>query len=260
MPHAPVNGIEVYYETYGRSDDVVVFAHGLGGNHLSWWRQIPVFSERYRCVVFDHRGFGLSPDAPDGPGIRAFVEDLRGLLDHLGVERAFVVGQSMGGFSALGLALAHPERTRGVVLADTTFPYIGPETGEMMRRQAERARTAPDTLRGVAYSEAYAERDPEGAFLYEAISRLNPPRPDDFFAPWRLPPSPTEDEMRSLRTPALFLCGEDDPLFPPSAMEAASRLVPGSRLVVVPGAGHSVYWERPEAFNEAVLWFLDECG
>lgn len=260
MPHAHVNGIDLYYESYGGGDDVVVFAHGLGGNHLSWWQQIPAFGQRYRCVVFDHRGFGASLDAPSGPGIRAFVEDFRGLLDHLGIDQTYIVGQSMGGFTALGFALAYPGRTRAIVMADTTFPYIGPETRAMMRRQGERARTAPDTLRGVAYSEAYARRDPEGAFLYDAISRLNPPRPDDFFAPQRLPPSPSEDELASLSVPALFLCGAEDPLFPPSVMEAASALVPGSRLVVVPDAGHSVYWERPRAFNDAVLRFFEQCG
>lgn len=260
MPHAHVNGIDLYYETYGRGKEAVVFAHGLGGNHLSWWQQIPVFSERYRCVVFDHRGFGLSADAPGGPGIRAFVDDLAGLLEHLEIGRAFVVGQSMGGFSALGLALAHPERTRAIVMADTTFPYVGPRTREMMRRQGDRARTEAGVLRGTAYSEAYARRDPEGAFLYEAISRLNPPRPDDFFAPWRLPPSPPAEALEALRVPALFLCGADDPLFPPAAMEEAQRRVSGSRLVVVPDAGHSVYWERADAFNEAVLSFVEACA
>jgi 3-oxoadipate enol-lactonase len=260
MPHARVNDIDLYYEAYGAGDDVVVFAHGLGGNHLSWWQQIPAFERRYRCVVFDHRGFGASADAPAGPGIRAFVEDLRGLLDHLQAERAFVVGQSMGGFTALGFALAYPRRARAIVMADTTFPHIGPETRAMMRRQGEHARAAPDVLRGVAYSEAYARRDPEGAFLYDAISRLNPPRPGDFFAPHRLPPSPSEAELASLRVPVLFLCGADDPLFPPPVMEAASALIPGACLVVVPGAGHSVYWERPSAFNEAVLAFFAECG
>lgn len=259
MPHAHVNDIDLYYESYGRGDEVVVFAHGLGGNHLSWWQQVPVFEQRYRCIVFDHRGFGWSREAPSGPGIRAFVEDLRGLLDHLRIGRTFIVGQSMGGFTALGFALAHPDRTRGIVMADTTFPYIGPETRAMMRRQGERARTASDTLRGVAYSEVYARRDPEGAFLYDALSRLNPPRPDDFFAPHRLPPSPSEQELASLHVPVLFLCGADDPLFPPQVMEAASALIPGSRLVVVPDAGHSVYWERPDRFNEAVLAFLAGC-
>ena len=84
MALAPVNGIRLYYETHGKGP-ALVLAHGAGGNHLSWWQQVPHFARRYRCVVFDHRAFGRSHDVRDGPGRRAFAEDLRHLLDHLGI-------------------------------------------------------------------------------------------------------------------------------------------------------------------------------
>ncbi len=105
MPSARINGIDLYYESHGEGP-ALVFGHGRGGNHLSWWQQIPEFSRPYRCITFDHRGFGDSVDVANGPGQEAFVEDLKGLLDHLGIERARLIAQSMGGRTCLGFALA----------------------------------------------------------------------------------------------------------------------------------------------------------
>jgi 3-oxoadipate enol-lactonase len=95
MPKIQVNGIDLYYEVHG-DGPAIVFAHGAGGNHLSWWQQVPVFTRQYCCITFDHRGFGQSSDNPNGPGSQAFVEDLKQLLDHLKIERASPVAQSMG--------------------------------------------------------------------------------------------------------------------------------------------------------------------
>ena len=96
MPKTQVNGIDLYYEVHG-DGPAIVFAHGAGGNHLSWWQQVPVFARQYRCVTFDHRGFGQSPDIPNGPGSQAFVEDLNQLLDHLKIERVIAGGAINGG-------------------------------------------------------------------------------------------------------------------------------------------------------------------
>src|SRR3989304_5741895 len=84
MATAAVNGAQLYYEEHGTGFPLVL-AHGAGGNHLSWWQQVPAFSREYRCITFDHRGWGLSLDGQE-PGPAAFVDDLRGLLDHLGIQ------------------------------------------------------------------------------------------------------------------------------------------------------------------------------
>src|SRR5947208_4909651 len=119
MPKAQINGIDLYYEVHGQGP-AVIFAHGAGGNHLSWWQQVPVLARQYRCISFDHRGLGQSLDAPHGPGSQAFVQDLKGLLDHLEIERAALVAQSMGGRTCLGFTLAYTERVSALVMADTT--------------------------------------------------------------------------------------------------------------------------------------------
>ena len=121
MPKAPINRIDLYYESHGdESAPAIIFAHGRGGNHLSWWQQVAAFSGGFRCITFDHRGWGASAAEHDSPLRENFIDDLTALLDYLKIDKVFLVAQSMGGFSCLGFALAHPERTLGLVLGDTT--------------------------------------------------------------------------------------------------------------------------------------------
>src|SRR5262245_52635903 len=109
MPRARINGADLYYEEHG-SGPALVFVHG-GGNHLSWWQQVPVFSPHYRCITYDQRGYGSStPVEPGDPDVLA--ADLLALLDHLGIERACLVAQSLGGWAAWGAAARQPRRVR----------------------------------------------------------------------------------------------------------------------------------------------------
>lgn len=109
MPFAKTNGVDMYYEVYGQGP-ALVLAHPGGGNHLSWWQQVPVFAQTFTCITCDHRGHGYTRDLPDDPGAAAYAEDLAGLLDHLGIRKEAIIGQSMGGWTAVGFAVAYPER------------------------------------------------------------------------------------------------------------------------------------------------------
>src|SRR5712692_6332596 len=104
------DGFRLYYEDNGGNAPTVLFLHGAGGNHLSWWQQVPVFAEEYRCVTMDQRGFGQSHDVSGGPGPAALATDALALLDHLQIEKAALVSQSMGGWAAVGAAVRVPER------------------------------------------------------------------------------------------------------------------------------------------------------
>ncbi|HSP56647.1 MAG TPA: alpha/beta hydrolase, partial [Dehalococcoidia bacterium] len=117
MPVAELNGATIYYEEQGKGFPVV-FVHGAGGNHMSWWQQVPEFARHYRCVTFDQRGWGLSLDS-DGAGPSALIDDLGALLDHLEIQETFLVAQSMGGIACVGLSLRQPGRVKGLVLANT---------------------------------------------------------------------------------------------------------------------------------------------
>lgn len=257
MPFAAVNGIELYYEVHGPEKpltDPVVFAHGAGGSHLSWWQQVPHFAGTHTCVTFDHRGYGQSIDAPGGPGGASYVEDLRGLLDHLGIERANLVAQSMGGWTCLGFALRYPGRVRRLVMADTHGGLQSPEIGA-----AFASATRPALPPGVhpAAGARMAAEQPALAFLYAQIDALNRPRTQaELLAMLAAAGAPTAEEVSTLEIPVLFIVGEEDAVIPPRVIEAAARLVPGARVEGVPAAGHSVYFERPGRFNELVEQFL----
>src|SRR5207237_9867669 len=112
-------GFRLYYEDAGGPGPTVLFLHGAGGNHLSWWQQVPVFAEEYRCVTMDQRGFGQSPDVAGGPGPAALGSDALALLDHLGIAQAALVAQSMGGWAAVGAAVQTPEAFWARVMAYT---------------------------------------------------------------------------------------------------------------------------------------------
>lgn len=251
MATAQVNGIALYYEVHGEGP-AVVFAHGAGGNHLSWWQQVPVFSRQFRCITFDHRGFGQSPDVSDGPGSQAFVEDLRKLLDHLKVDRASLVAQSMGGRTCLGFTLAHPDRVQALVLADTTGGFSDPHIAQLRAEGENLMAQEPSLPR--TYAPSFQREHPRLAFLYEQIRALNPPRQE---TPG---PGPTAEQVRGMPTPTLLIVGEHDLITPPALMEAFQRYIPHARLKQVSGSGHSVYFEKAEEFNRLVLEFFAAVG
>jgi glyoxylase-like metal-dependent hydrolase (beta-lactamase superfamily II) len=117
---------QIYFEFWGDSGPVVILGHGLGGNHAVWYQQVAFLSQHYRVITWDQRGFGNSTRSTGVIGPAPAVEDLARVLEHLEVERAHVIGQSMGGWSALGFAIDHPERVISLVLADTTAGIFTP--------------------------------------------------------------------------------------------------------------------------------------
>ncbi len=272
MPFLEVNDGRIYYEENGKGFPIVA-AHGAGGNHISWWQQIPEFSRHHRCVTFDHRGWGLSTDTGDvGPA--AFSGDIGALLAHLEIGEAFLVGQSMGGLTCLMYALGSPGRVRGLVMANT---FAGMRREVWLAADEElrsHARSIWDRRRADGIKRAlgreFAQKHKDRAFLYKQIRMLNEQGPNRLQtesqvqrlrALERAPEtSATREALASLRTPVLFIGGEHDEVMPVSLMAVAQSLIPGSRMVVVPGAGHSVYFEQPETFNHVVLEFFAECA
>lgn len=258
MPFAKINGIGLYYESHGEGP-AVVLAHGGGGSHLSWWQQVPELSKSYQVITFDHRSFGQSADLPGGPGPQAFVQDLVALLDHLGIQQVAVAGQSMGGWTVCGFAAAHPERTRALILCDTTGGVETPEVAKAQAGLQERSKGSLAQVLRSAYSSKFPERNPALCFLYQQISALNtgvsPNLPALLFG-LKHGVGPIVEH----KIPTLLLVGEEDVLTPPQAMASVAARIPQARFVQVPQAGHSVYFERADEFNRIVGGFLHAHG
>ena len=250
------NGFRLYHEDTGGNGPVVLFLHGAGGNHLSWWQQVPAFAEEYRCVTVDQRGFGQSHDAPGGPGPAALTTDVTELLDHLGIARAALVAQSMGGWAAAGTVVRAPERFWAVVMANTVGNLTNPEIAVLRQQLAAASPPRPPVLWHAALGATFRKEQPVLAFLYAQIGGLNVPLPADFRDQLGRLTTPVE-HYAATRVPTLFLTSDEDGLIWPELSEKVHRHVPGSRFVRVEAAGHSTYFERPDVFNREVAAFLE---
>lgn len=254
-------GEEIYYETFGKGP-ALVFSHGYGGNHAIWYQQVPFFAADYRVITWDQRGFGRSSNTSNKSGPQAAVIDLHALLNHLEIDKAHLVGQSMGGWAVTGYALAHPERVLSVVLADTIggiyTPAIEKSFDEFIRNVIARPPPAtPPIGNHPALSEATARRDLAQAFLYDQIGSIARPAPRTIPALLRSTQYPVAMLIK-LDLPFLLVVGKADAIFPPDTIRDVSKQLKNARVVQIDAAGHSPYFEQPKAWNSAVAQFLED--
>lgn len=252
MPFVSLKGVELYYESHGEGAQTVVLAHGRSGGHLVWWRQVPTLAKRYRVITFDHRGFGMSKDA-SGEFRRAFARDLGGLLDHLKVDAAWLVGQSMGGWTALAYAAAHPDRVAGLVLADSSGGLSDAAVLAEYKRKGEPPRDPAERALGPVFR----KRNPDGLFLYRQIGGLNPPPPEPLMSLLLSEDGPNARDVAKLQCKTLLIVGAHDPVVTPRIARLCARVIPRSTVKVIPGAGHSVYFEQPKVFNKLLIDFVE---
>jgi 3-oxoadipate enol-lactonase len=249
------DGLRLYYEDTGGAAPTLLFLHGAGGNHLSWWQQVPVFAEEHRCVTVDQRGFGQSPDVSGGPGPAALATDALALLDHLGIARAAIVAQSMGGWAAVGAAVQAPKRFWAIVMANTVGNLTNAEIAALRQKLAAASPPRPAVLWQAALGGTFRKAHPVRTFLYAQIAGLNAPLPSDFRDQLGRLTTPVE-HYAATRVPTLFLTSDEDGLIWPELSKKVHEHVAGSRFERVDAAGHSTYFERPDVFNREVGAFL----
>lgn len=254
----------LYYEVTG-SGPAVFFAHGLGGNHLSWWQQVAHFAPHYTCVTFAHRGFSPSDPVADGIDPADYAGDLAALIDHLKFPEVRLVGQSMGGWTMLDYALANPTRVKALVLSSTSGTLdrrandpSGGRDYDVWLKDAE-ARLADDVAKGVhpAMGARAAERSPALHLLYRSIDemagRLDKEKLREGL---RRTATRTLAEFGTFRVPTLLIAGGEDVVFPPFLASAIAATLPCGEVELIDDAGHSPYFEQAARFNGLVAAFL----
>ncbi|MBI2735784.1 MAG: alpha/beta hydrolase [Rhodospirillales bacterium] len=255
---------DLYYEVSG-SGPALLFAHGLGGNHLSWWQQVAHFAPHYTCVSFAHRGFAPSTAIDGGPDPADYASDLAALIDHLKFPDVRLVGQSMGGWTVLEYALANPTKVKALVLSSTSGTLdrrgcdpSGGATYDAWAEDAE-AKVAAGLAHGIhpAMGMNAAARTPALHLLYASIDAMaGALDKEKVRAGLRRSAHRTVEELKNFRVPTLLIAGGEDVVFPPFVASAIAAALPCGEAHLIPHAGHSPYFEEAATFNRLVEAFL----
>lgn len=234
---AEVNGIKLYFATYGEGAPVILL-HGGAGNGDHWSSQVKALSAKYRVIVVDARGHGRS--TRDGQPItyELMADDLLALMDQLELDQAALVGWSDGGAIGLDVAIRHPERVSKLVAYGTNFNLAGTQKGGGATFSTYFSRCAAD----------YAKLSPTPGDYKGLQAALRPM--------WRTLPNYSNAQIAGIKVPTLVLDGDHDEIIRQDHVKELAKLITGSRLVFIPNSSHFALFQQPEAFNQAVLDFL----
>jgi 3-oxoadipate enol-lactonase len=237
---------------------VVVLTHGAGGSHAVWFQQVPALLDAgFGVVTWDSRGFGNSTYRSGALGATEAASDLEAVLDALQIsEPVHLVGQSMGGWYVTEFALSRPERTRSLALCDTIGSLFTDELREAMVEFGRRGGLAGGGGPAqVGATIAAGRADTTRGFLYQQLGTFHTP-PLQEIGTVLSETIHTPEEVSALGVPVLVLAGDSDPIFPPGPLRNMAQLLTSATFVEIADAGHSPYFEQPEAFNQALLRFL----
>ncbi|MFN8559099.1 MAG: alpha/beta fold hydrolase [Dehalococcoidia bacterium] len=257
---ARINGVELHYEVTGEGPTVAL-THGLGGCGDDWAPIVPGLAHDFRVLTWDVRGMGASEKNPAVEySVAQFASDLAGLLDHIGAERAFLMGTSMGGTITQRFLLDFPGRALAAVICSTSS-QVSARARDAWLAQAdliEREGTAAWVRRGRAphMTEDWLNEHPEA--LAEEARRTEQNRDAAVFAQATRAVADYSytEELTSLTVPALVLVGAEDTSTPPGGSVIIARAIPGARLHILDGLGHALYREAPEKVLSLVVPFL----
>jgi pimeloyl-ACP methyl ester carboxylesterase len=253
--YAALPGVRLCYRDSGGSGVPIVLLHAATGSSSVWQYQVSALAAAgFRVIAFDRRGFGRTTIAPGGVQPGTGADDLHALMNFLHVDRFHILGTAAGGFVALDYALSFPQRLRSLVVANSIGGVQDEEYLALGRRiRPPEFSALPADVRELGPS--YRAENPDGTRRWMELEKLSR-------AGGTPPPAQTMRNhvtfalLQTIKTPTLLLTGGADLFAPPPVMQLFVKRIKGAEAVVVPEAGHSTYWEQPEAFNNAVLEFI----
>src|SRR5690606_30844826 len=259
MAFVRVNDVVLHYAVRGKADaPVLVFANSLGTDFRIWEKVAADLAHDYRLVLYDKRGHGLSDAPPQPYRLDDHVEDLAALLKHLDISSAVIIGLSVGGMIAQGLAARHPHLTRALTLCDTAHK-IGSDAMWNERINAVNAAGIPSLAEAIMlrwFTPPYRSPDnPDYVGYTNMLTRT----PADGYAGTcaALRDADLTASTSALDLPVLCIVGDQDGSTPPDLVRELASLIKGSRFEIIEGAGHIPCVEQPEATIALIRNFLD---
>ena len=274
MSIAKVGSVELYYEEHGTGDPLLLIM-GLAADSQAWMFQIPDFAKQYRVIAFDNRGVGRS-SKPAGPyTIHEMADDTLGLLDALKIDKAHVVGVSMGGMIAQELVLRNPERVRALVLA-CTYPEPDADIERTRTFTVEQFGGSVDASGGIhvdlkalnpmmflqqllpnVFNQSFIEKElPKLMQVFSGALQYGFSMEAILGQVGAVMTHKATDRLHAIKSPTLVITGDADRLVPPASSDILAREIPNAKLVKISGGSHGFNFETPQLFNDAVLDFL----
>jgi pimeloyl-ACP methyl ester carboxylesterase len=266
MPEVRVNGINIYYRVQGKGEPLVLIM-GLGGECGDWLLQARTFKKYYRVVTFDNRGVGRSDKPAESYTVKTMADDTVGLMYYLGIEKAHILGVSMGGMIAQEVAINYPERVWKLILVSTN---AGRE---------EKGGHSPELLKAMGLREGFSDEDVRSVDIGRVTSSLNAHAFNSGAVKIVAVPfcwvrgklfgiegmkgqfeaamaHSTLDRLHMIKAPTLVIAGTQDRIIPPGSADVLASRIPGARLVKIEGGSHTLVAEKRSRFNREVLDFL----
>lgn len=268
MPYAKVGDIDIYYEIHGPPDGPpLVLIGGWASYRWIWFRQVPTFKEKYKCIVFDNRGAGKTSKPDIQYTMEMFAADTVGLMDALGIQSAHILGISMGGLIAQQVAISYPEKVRSLILVSTHFG--GPNSIPMDDRNMALLIALPtetiskEQAREMRYRATFSEQFlRENRDVIEHIDEWAEKLPTPLFAQVHqslaVGAFNAEEKVKNITASTLIIHGDSDRAVPTKNGELLAKIIPISRLSLIKGGSHFSIIEKYQEFNKIVMDFIDE--
>jgi len=262
MPTIKLDDADFYYETHGDGEPLVLIP-GLGTGLWLWFKQVPALAETFRTIIFDPPGVGRSARSATAYTTRSLAATIAQLLDALGLERAHVLGASLGGFVAQEFALAYPQKTTSLVLCCTSAggaPHVPTEASVLEAYQSNFKLEADERIRQnllLSFAPPYVSAHPAEVERVLAMRLANFVPDDVYLSQVRAGQTHDADARVSrINAPTLVLAGDSDRIVPPENSERLAAAIPGAKLAVLPRGSHLFFIEQADSFNAAVLEFI----
>jgi 3-oxoadipate enol-lactonase len=264
MPKIRVNGAELYYEEHGQGKETIVFSHGLLWNGHMFDDEVNALKDKYRCIIYDHRGQGQSEITDGGYDMETVYEDGAALIQALHAAPCHFVGLSMGGFVGMRIAARRPELLKSLILVETTADPEPVENIPKYKRLNFVARwfgfgLVTNPVMKIMFGQKFltdptrtADREKMKRWL-QGNNRIGITRA----VMGVIQRKPIYDELDKIKTPTLIMVGDQDVATVPAKSKRIHERIAGSKLVTIPGAGHSSSVEEPAFVNKHISEFLN---